>query len=72
MLRAVVLGVEGEPMRVVEKKKRRQRRVTTVKSKMRFTILRVRELRVLSQGMRGEDAGTISEEKEAVEALTSE
>jgi large subunit ribosomal protein L21 len=72
VLRAVVVGVEGEPMRVVEKKKRRQRRVTTVKSKMRFTILRVRELRVLSEGMRGEESGTISEEKEAVEALASE
>ncbi|KAM0794650.1 ribosomal protein L21-like protein, partial [Usnea florida] len=44
--RAVVVGIEGEPMRVVEKTKRRQRRVKRVKSKMRYTVLRVRELRV--------------------------
>ena len=47
VLRAVVTGVEGEPMRVVEKTKRRQRRVKRVRSKMRFTILRVQELRVV-------------------------
>lgn len=46
--RAVVVGIEGEPMRVIEKTKRRQRKVKTVKSKMRFTILRIKELRVLA------------------------
>ena len=44
--RARVVGVEGEPMRVVEKTKRRQRHVKTVRSKMRFTVLRVVEVRV--------------------------
>ncbi|MCJ1254625.1 hypothetical protein MMC24_002440 [Lignoscripta atroalba] len=46
--RATVVGTESEPMRVMEKTKRRQRRVKTVKSKMRFTILKIRELRVRS------------------------
>ena len=50
MLRAVVTGVEGEPMRIVEKTKRRQRRVKRVTSKMRYTILRVCELQVLPRG----------------------
>ena len=45
--RARVIGVESEPMRFIEKTKRRQRHVKTVKSKGRFTILRVCELRVL-------------------------
>lgn len=44
--RARVVGVEGEPMRVVEKTKRRQRHTKTVRSKMRFTVLRVVEVRV--------------------------
>ncbi|GAB7365137.1 hypothetical protein MBLNU230_g6226t1 [Neophaeotheca triangularis] len=44
--RAVVMGVESEPMRIKEKTKRRQRRVKTVKSKHRFTVLKIREVRV--------------------------
>ena len=44
--RAVVMGVESEPLRIKEKTKRRQRRVKRVKSKHRFTILRIKELRV--------------------------
>ncbi len=44
--RATVVGVESEPMRVKEKTKRRQRRVKRVKSKMRYTVLRVSEVRV--------------------------
>ena len=44
--RARVVGVESEPMRVKEKTKRRQRRVKRVKSKMRYTVLRVSEVRV--------------------------
>ncbi|KAL9012859.1 MAG: hypothetical protein Q9173_002403 [Seirophora scorigena] len=45
--RARVVGVETEPLRVVEKTKRRQRRVKKAKSKMRFTILRVTEVGVI-------------------------
>ncbi|MCJ1464447.1 hypothetical protein MMC07_003060 [Pseudocyphellaria aurata] len=46
-----VLGVEGEPMRIKEKTKRRNRRVKRVKTKMRFTILRCVELKVLGGGV---------------------
>lgn len=44
--RAVVVGSEGEPVRVKEKTKRRNRRVRTVRTKLKFTVLRVGELRV--------------------------
>ena len=44
--RATVVGVESEPMRRVEKTKRRQRKIKKVKSKHRYTILRIKELRV--------------------------
>ena len=42
--RATVMGVESEPMRVKEKTKRRQRHVKRVKSKHRYTVVRVKEL----------------------------
>lgn len=48
--RAVVVGVEGEPMRVLVKTKQRQRKAKRKMSKMRFTVLRVKELRVLPGG----------------------
>ncbi|KAG5982674.1 hypothetical protein E4U55_001556 [Claviceps digitariae] len=44
--RATVLGVESEPLRIKIKKKRRQRRMTQAKSKHRYTILRISELKV--------------------------
>ncbi|CAD6573887.1 MAG: hypothetical protein ASARMPREDX12_006305 [Alectoria sarmentosa] len=66
--RAVVVGIEGEPMRVVEKTKRRQRKVKTVRSKMRFTILRVKELRVLAT----EEERREERERELVEAEEEE
>ncbi|KAJ0312001.1 hypothetical protein COL5a_010404 [Colletotrichum fioriniae] len=44
--RAVVTGTESEPMRMKEKTKRRQRKVKTVKSKHRYTILTVSELKI--------------------------
>ncbi|KAF2724964.1 hypothetical protein K431DRAFT_281437 [Polychaeton citri CBS 116435] len=47
--RAVVMGVESEPLRIKEKTKRRQRRVKHVKSKHRFTIVKISELRLRSQ-----------------------
>lgn len=67
--RAVVVGIEGEPMRVVEKTKRRQRRVKRAKHKMRFTILRVKELRVL---VGGEGVVEAEAEEEEGEALVGE
>jgi large subunit ribosomal protein L21 len=44
--RAVVTGTEAEPMRTMVKKKRRCRRSQTIKSKHKYTMLRVCELRV--------------------------
>ncbi|KAL2127914.1 hypothetical protein VTI74DRAFT_9990 [Chaetomium olivicolor] len=44
--RAVVTGTESEPMRIKIKKKRRCRRTKHVRSKHRYTILRISELRV--------------------------
>jgi large subunit ribosomal protein L21 len=46
--RARVMGTEGEPVRVKEKKKRRNRRVKTVRSKHKFTVLRISELKIKS------------------------
>lgn len=44
--RAVVLGVESEPMRIKIKKKQRNRRKKTVRSKHKYTVLRVSELKI--------------------------
>jgi hypothetical protein len=44
--RAVVMGVENEPMREKKKTKRRQRHVQTIRSKHRYTILKIKELTV--------------------------
>ncbi|KAL1297593.1 hypothetical protein AAFC00_006155 [Neodothiora populina] len=46
--RAVVMGVEAEPMRIKEKTKRRQRRTKTVKSKHRYTVLRIQQVDIKS------------------------
>ncbi|CAD6447013.1 45ad46f3-2178-4f61-aa10-8a2e0cebd391-CDS [Sclerotinia trifoliorum] len=46
--RARVMGTEAEPMRTKEKTKRRNRKIKTVKSKHKYTILRIAELRVKS------------------------
>ena len=48
--RVVVTGTEGEPMRVIMKTKRRQRKTKRVTNKGRFTVFRVVELRVRVQG----------------------
>lgn len=44
--RVRVMGVESQPMVIKEKKKRRNRRVRTVKSKHKYTVLRVMEVKV--------------------------
>ncbi|RJE17112.1 Ribosomal protein, partial [Aspergillus sclerotialis] len=44
--RVRVLGVDAEPMRIKEKTKRRQRHVKHVKSKHRYTLLRVMDVKV--------------------------
>ncbi|CAK7225817.1 hypothetical protein SBRCBS47491_006018 [Sporothrix bragantina] len=43
-VKAVVLGVETEPLRTMIKKKRRARRKRSVKSKHHFTVLRIQEV----------------------------
>ncbi|CAK7201966.1 hypothetical protein SEUCBS139899_004682 [Sporothrix eucalyptigena] len=48
-VKAVVLGVETEPLRVMIKKKRRTRRKRTVKSKHHFTVLRIQEVSLEEQ-----------------------
>lgn len=57
MCRARVVGVESEPMQRVEKTKRRQRHVKTVRSKHRFTVVRCCELRVLTEVREDENGG---------------
>lgn len=47
-VRARVVGIETEPMRVEEKTKRRQRHTKHVYSKMRFTVLKISDLQVKS------------------------
>jgi large subunit ribosomal protein L21 len=44
--RATVMGVESEPLRIKEKTKRRQRHVRKIKSKHRYTVLRISEVSV--------------------------
>ncbi|EFR03604.1 hypothetical protein MGYG_06598 [Nannizzia gypsea CBS 118893] len=44
--RVRVMGVEAEPLRIKEKTKRRQRHVQRVKSKHKYTILKVVDVRV--------------------------
>ncbi|KAF2869251.1 hypothetical protein BDV95DRAFT_576906 [Massariosphaeria phaeospora] len=46
--RAAVVGIESEPMRVMEKTKRRQRHVKHVKSILKYTVLRISEVEVKS------------------------
>ncbi|KAI9681203.1 MAG: hypothetical protein M1817_002485 [Caeruleum heppii] len=68
-VRARVLGVESEPMRVKEKTKRRNRKVKTVRSKHRFTVLRVAEVRVrgVAEVERMEEVGmTVEDGEEAL------
>lgn len=48
VVRARVMGVESGPMFTQEKTKRRNRKVKTVKSKHRYTMLRIMEVRVKS------------------------
>jgi large subunit ribosomal protein L21 len=47
--RAVVMGVESEPMRVLQKTKRRQRKVKNIKSKHRYTVLKIKEVRLRTE-----------------------
>jgi large subunit ribosomal protein L21 len=47
--RAIVTGTESEPMRVIAKTKRRNRRVTHTFSKHKFTMLRISEVKICKE-----------------------
>jgi len=49
--RAVVTGTESEPLRIKIKKKPRCRRTKHVKSKHRYTMLRISELRIRTEAL---------------------
>ncbi|KAI9713336.1 MAG: hypothetical protein M1812_006695 [Candelaria pacifica] len=66
--RARVMGVEAEPMRIMEKTKRRQRHVKTVRSKHKFTILRVTEVRIRGLG----EVDELSDEGDLVDEAMQE
>lgn len=51
--RATVIGIEAEPMRFIKKKKQRNRKEKTVKSKHVFTILRLKDLKFHEPQMKG-------------------
>ena len=63
LCRAVVIGVEGEPLRRPEKTVRRNRRVRVKKNKMHFTVLRITDLDILPEGTKAQDE-EVSEELE--------
>lgn len=44
--RARVMGTEAEPLRIKEKKKRRNRRINRVQTKLKFTILKIAEVKI--------------------------
>ncbi|KAL8323164.1 hypothetical protein RB593_004893 [Gaeumannomyces tritici] len=46
--RAVVIGTETEPIRHKIKKKRRERKTKIVKSKHKYTVLRISELKIIA------------------------
>ncbi|KAK0511041.1 hypothetical protein JMJ35_006593 [Cladonia borealis] len=66
LCRAVVVAVEGEPLRQVVKTVRRNRRVRIKKNKMQFTVLRITGLEVLPEGMKvqEEEVGEELEERD--------
>ncbi|KAF5014115.1 hypothetical protein F66182_15024 [Fusarium sp. NRRL 66182] len=68
-----VLGVESEPLRIKEKTKRRRRHVQRIKSKHRYTILRVMEVKVKSLEELVEEGAEILKEgaiqEEAVDVI---
>ncbi|KAJ5712702.1 hypothetical protein N7493_009170 [Penicillium malachiteum] len=62
--RVRVIGVESEPLRIKEKTKRRQRHVKQAKSKHRYTIMRVMDVRVKSPEELLEEGAVVVEDAE--------
>lgn len=63
--RVRVLGVDAEPMRVKEKTKRRQRHVQHIRSKHKYTLMRVMEVKVKSLEELLEEGAQIVDDGEA-------
>ena len=62
--RVRVLGVDAEPMRIKEKTKRRQRHVKHVRSKHRYTLMRVMEVKVKTvEELLGNDGAVVVEDE---------
>ena len=61
LCRAVVVGVEAEPLRRVEKTVRRNRRVRVKKNKMHFTVLRITDLEIMPEGTKAQEEEIIKE-----------
>ena len=59
--RARVVGVDSGPMMIKEKTKRRQRRVKRVRSKHKYTVLKIMEVKVksLEELMQAKDSGAV-------------
>ncbi|KAF9892863.1 hypothetical protein FE257_000452 [Aspergillus nanangensis] len=64
--RVRVMGFESEPLRVKEKTKRRQRHVRKVRSKHRYTVLKVMDVKVKSAEEVLQEGAVVVEEAEAV------
>ncbi|KAJ5692631.1 hypothetical protein N7462_002054 [Penicillium macrosclerotiorum] len=62
--RVRVIGVESEPMRIKEKTKRRQRHIKQARSKHRYTIMRVMEVRVKTPEELLEEGAVVIEDGE--------
>ncbi|KAJ5116081.1 hypothetical protein N7456_000429 [Penicillium angulare] len=61
--RVRVIGVESEPLRIKEKTKRRQRHTKTAKSKHRYTIMRVMDVKVKSPEELLKEGAVVVEDK---------
>ena len=62
--RVRVTGTEAEPLRIKEKTKRRQRHVKQARSKHRYTMMRVMEVRVKTPEQLLEEGAVIVEDSE--------
>lgn len=62
--RVRVIGTESEPLRVKEKTKRRQRHVRRVKSKHRYTIMKVMDVKVKTADELLEEGAVVVEDEE--------
>lgn len=65
--RVRVMGVDSEPLRVKEKTKRRQRHVRQVRSKHRYTLLRVMDVKVKTAEELLQEGAVVVEDGQEVE-----